>query len=79
MIGHLPIKSTFIPKPRRKVFHRELDAVSPIGTLRAKTVNFGIVYGISDYGLSRDLKIPRAEAKGISIIIWTPIPRSGRI
>ncbi len=30
---------------------------------RAKAVNFGIVYGISDYGLSRDLKISRAEAK----------------
>ncbi|MFU0783239.1 MAG: DNA polymerase I [Thermoanaerobacterium thermosaccharolyticum] len=30
---------------------------------RAKAVNFGIVYGISDYGLSRDLKISRKEAK----------------
>jgi len=30
---------------------------------RAKAVNFGIVYGISDYGLARDLKIPRKEAK----------------
>lgn len=29
---------------------------------RAKAVNFGIVYGISDYGLSRDLNISRAEA-----------------
>lgn len=29
----------------------------------AKAVNFGIVYGISDYGLSRDLKISRREAK----------------
>ena len=30
---------------------------------RAKAVNFGIIYGISDYGLSRDLNIPRKEAK----------------
>jgi DNA polymerase-1 len=30
---------------------------------RAKAVNFGIVYGISDYGLSRDLGIQRGEAK----------------
>lgn len=30
---------------------------------RAKAVNFGIVYGISDYGLSKDLRISRKEAK----------------
>lgn len=30
---------------------------------KAKAVNFGIVYGISDYGLSQDLKVPRKEAK----------------
>ena len=30
---------------------------------RAKAVNFGIVYGISDFGLSRDLDISRKEAK----------------
>ena len=30
---------------------------------RAKAVNFGIIYGISDYGLSQDLQISRAEAR----------------
>ncbi|KAF0195090.1 MAG: DNA polymerase I [Bacillota bacterium] len=30
---------------------------------RAKAVNFGIVYGISDYGLSRDIKVTRGEAR----------------
>lgn len=30
---------------------------------RAKAVNFGIVYGISDYGLSRDIKVSRAVAR----------------
>ena len=40
-----------------------LDQVSPEARQRAKAVNFGIVYGLSDFGLARDLKIPRREAK----------------
>ncbi len=46
-----------------KVFGVEAKDVTPLLRSRAKAVNFGIVYGISDFGLSRDLKIPRAEAK----------------
>ena len=46
-----------------EVFGVALDEVTPAMRSRAKAVNFGIVYGISDYGLSRDLKIPRSEAK----------------
>src|SRR5690606_37386331 len=45
------------------VFHVDIKDVTPIMRSRAKAVNFGIVYGISDYGLSRDLNIPRKEAK----------------
>jgi len=41
----------------------ELTEVTPLMRGRAKAVNFGIIYGISDYGLSQDLKIPRNEAK----------------
>lgn len=37
--------------------------VTPQMRSRAKAVNFGIVYGISDFGLSRDLGIPIYEAK----------------
>lgn len=37
--------------------------VTPLMRSRAKAVNFGIVYGISDYGLSRDLGISKKEAK----------------
>jgi DNA polymerase-1 len=50
-------------KTASQVFHVELSEVTPEMRSRAKAVNFGIVYGISDYGLSRDLKIPRKEAK----------------
>lgn len=50
-------------KTASQVFHVDLSEVTSDMRSRAKAVNFGIVYGISDYGLSRDLKIPRKEAK----------------
>ena len=46
-----------------KVFHVPLCEVTPAQRSNAKAVNFGIVYGISSYGLSQDLSISRAEAK----------------
>lgn len=50
-------------KTASEVFHVPMDEVTPSIRNNAKAVNFGIVYGISDYGLSRDLNIPRKEAK----------------
>lgn len=41
------------------------DKVTPNIRRDAKAVNFGIVYGISDYGLSENLGIPRKEARKI--------------
>lgn len=46
-----------------QVFGVEMAAVTPDLRRKAKAVNFGIVYGISDYGLGRDLGISRREAK----------------
>lgn len=46
-----------------EVLNKSIDEVTSIERSRAKAVNFGIVYGLSDYGLSRDLKIPLKEAK----------------
>ena len=46
-----------------EVFNVSLEEVTPLMRNRAKAVNFGIIYGISDYGLSQDLQIPRAEAR----------------
>lgn len=46
-----------------QVFHVDKDQVTSLQRRQAKAVNFGIVYGISDYGLSRDLDIPRKEAR----------------
>ncbi len=50
-------------KTASEVFHVELEEVTPTLRNNAKAVNFGIVYGISDYGLSQDLDISRKEAK----------------
>ena len=46
-----------------QVFGVELDKVTPELRRRAKAVNFGIIYGISSFGLGEDLGISRKEAK----------------
>ena len=46
-----------------QVFHVPLDEVTPLQRRNAKAVNFGVVYGISAFGLSEDLSISRNEAK----------------
>ncbi|MCG8402063.1 MAG: DNA polymerase I [Firmicutes bacterium] len=45
-----------------EVFGVPMEQVTPELRDRAKAVNFGIVYGISDFGLARDLRVSRAEA-----------------
>ena len=45
-----------------EVFHTPLAEVTPLQRRNAKAVNFGIVYGISAFGLSEDLSISRKEA-----------------
>ena len=47
-----------------KVFHIPFDEVTPAQRSNAKAVNFGIVYGISSFGLGQDLNITRKEAEG---------------
>ncbi|MCJ1667976.1 DNA polymerase I [Staphylococcus sp. NRL 19/737] len=46
-----------------KVFGVEADGADDLMRRQAKAVNFGIVYGISDYGLSQSLGITRKKAK----------------
>lgn len=45
-----------------QVFHTPFDQVTDLQRRNAKAVNFGIVYGISSFGLSQDLSITRKEA-----------------
>lgn len=47
-----------------KVFHVPFEEVTDLQRRNAKAVNFGIVYGISSFGLSQDLSISRKEAEG---------------
>lgn len=46
-----------------KIYHIPIDDVTDNQRRNAKTANFGIIYGISTFGLSQRLDIPRAEAK----------------
>lgn len=46
-----------------QVFHVPFDDVTDLQRRNAKAVNFGIVYGISSFGLSQDLSITRKEAE----------------
>jgi DNA polymerase-1 len=47
-----------------EMFDVPLDQMTPEVRRRAKAINFGVIYGISGFGLARNLRIPRAEAQG---------------
>ena len=47
-----------------EMFDVPLDEMTPDIRRRAKAINFGVIYGISGFGLARNLRIPRAEAQG---------------
>lgn len=48
-----------------KIFHKEAGDVDPDERRKAKTANFGILYGITSFGLASRLQIPRKEAKDL--------------
>ncbi len=47
-----------------EMFDVPLDEMTPEVRRQAKAINFGVIYGISGFGLARNLRIPRAEAQG---------------
>ncbi len=57
-----------------KIFGKPIEEVTPDERRRAKTANFGIIYGISAFGLSQRLDIPRSEAKALIDGYFTSYP-----
>ena len=47
-----------------EMFNVPMDEMTPEIRRQAKAINFGVIYGISGFGLARNLRIPRAEAQG---------------
>ena len=47
-----------------EMFDVPLDAMTADVRRRAKAINFGVIYGISGFGLARNLRIPRSQAQG---------------
>jgi DNA polymerase-1 len=47
-----------------EMFGVPLDQMTPEVRRQAKAINFGVIYGISGFGLARNLRIPRDEAQG---------------
>ena len=47
-----------------EMFDVPLDEMTPDVRRQAKAINFGVIYGISGFGLARNLRIPRSEAQG---------------
>lgn len=58
-----------------KIYHLPLEEVSKLQRTKAKTANFGIIYGISTFGLASRLNIPRSEAKELIDGYFATYPR----
>jgi DNA polymerase I len=57
------------------VFHTPVEEITKEQRYKAKAVNFGILYGISAFGLSENLKISRSEAKEIIDSYYSKFPK----
>lgn len=75
MIDAFKHHSDIHTKTASEVFKVPVEEVTSLMRSRAKAVNFGIVYGISDFSLSQDLKITRKEAKEYMDIYFERYPR----
>lgn len=58
-----------------KIFHKPIDEVTKDERRKAKTANFGIIYGISSFGLAQQLDCSRQEAKSLIDGYFAAFPR----
>ena len=58
-----------------RIYHKPLEQVTSDERRKAKTANFGILYGISAFGLAQRLNIPREEAKMLIDGYYTTFPQ----
>lgn len=58
-----------------KIYKEPIEQVTDVQRRNAKTANFGIIYGISAFGLAERLDIPRAEAKMLIDGYFATYPR----
>ncbi len=58
-----------------RVFHKELSEVTRDERRKAKTANFGIIYGISAFGLAERMDVSRAEAKELITNYFATYPK----
>ena len=58
-----------------RIYHKPLEQVTGDERRKAKTANFGILYGISAFGLAQRLNIPRDEAKMLIDGYFTTFPQ----
>ena len=75
MINAFKHHSDIHTKTAAEVFNVDIDNVTPLMRSRAKAVNFGIVYGISDFSLAQDLGITRKEAAEYMSIYFDRYPK----
>jgi DNA polymerase-1 len=58
-----------------QVFQKAPEDLTPMDRSKSKMINYGIVYGLSDYGLADRLNIPREEAKAVIDTYLARFPR----
>lgn len=58
-----------------KIYHKPIDDVTRDERRKAKTANFGIIYGISVFGLAERLNVPRSEARELIDGYFATYPR----